>query len=127
MSLAWMNPLNGKLKVKTSYVFILVLFSVICLKNMFFSVHAVGIVDINRIKGHFIRNLAEHKLSDTKIRAATVLFNKSLVMSLKEYAENHGTVLVKKGAVLGFDRRPVDVTDDVMKSVANNMRRLAHA
>lgn len=127
MSWSWVNPLNAKLTSKTSLVFIVILFLGVFLKNMFFSTTPVGVVDVNRIKAHFIRNLAEHKLSNAKMRAATALFNQSLTVSLKEYAESYDIVLIKKDAVLASGSKPSDVTDDVMKTVATNMRRLAHA
>ena len=64
MNKAWLNPFNPTLKIKTSIVFIGMLFIVLVLKSLLFASSSVGQVDVNRIKGQFIRNLAEHKLSN---------------------------------------------------------------
>lgn len=127
MNKGWLNPLNAKLKTKTSLVFIGMLLALVILKSLLFSSSPVGLVDVNRIKGQFIRNLAEHKLSSTKARAATILFNKSLKRSLQEYAKAHHMVLVKKDAILEADSKTKDVTEAVMKEIAKNMRKMAHA
>lgn len=127
MNKAWLNPLNSKLKTKTSLVFIGMLLALVILKSQLFSSSPVGLVDVNRIKGQFIRNLAEHKLPSTKARAATILFNKSLSLSLQEYAKAHHMVLVKKDAILEADSKTKDVTEAVMKEIAKNMRKMAHA
>ena len=124
---SWVNLLNGQLKIKTSAVIIVMLCSIVLIGNMLLSKHTVGVVDVNRIKGNFIRSLAEHKFSTMKRKAVTALFNKSLSLGLKDYAVNHGVVLVRKGSILGFDSKPADVTNDVMKTVVEKMRKLSHA
>jgi len=127
MNKAWLNPFNPTLKIKTSIVFIGMLFILLVLKSLLFSSSSVGQVDVNRIKGQFIRNLAEHKLSKTKAQAATILFNKALRLSLQEYASAHHLVLVKKGAILEAGSKTKDVTEVLMKEVDNNMRKMSHA
>ena len=126
MILSWVNPLNGQLKPKTSAVIIVMLCSIILIGNRLFSKPTVGIVDVNRIKGNFIRSLAEHQFSTTKVKKVTALFNESLAQGLKDYASSHGVILVKKGSVLSFDNKPTDLTDDVMKTVIEKMRTLSH-
>jgi len=127
MTKAWLNPFHSQLKIKTSLIFIGVLFALVLLKSMLFSSSSVGVVDINRIKGQFIRNLADHKLSTTKARRASTLFNKALKQSLEEYASAHDLVLVKKDGVLHASHTTKDVTETVMREVANNMRKMSHA
>lgn len=120
-------PFNAQLNIKTSLSFLSVLLVLVLLKSFLFSSTSVAVVDINRIKGQFIRNLAEHSLSDVKMSAATVLFNKALKKSVQDYAKNHHVILVKKGAVLGAEINPHEVTSEVIKAIAVTMGQLAHA
>lgn len=123
MTKAWFSP---TLKIKTSIIFISVLFVLILIKSLLFAPSTVGVVDVNHIKGQFIRSLANHQLPIKKARAATALFNKALQKSLQDYGRSHGLVLVKKEGVLFKNGKTNDVTNTLLKDVVDNMRKLSH-
>lgn len=123
----WISPIYTSLKPNTSFLLIVCLLVFVVLKSLLFTKDTVGIVDVKYIKGQFIRNLAEHNLSEKKAKALSVLFNKSLNKSLEEYVQAHHTVLIHKDGILKGDLIPKDVTASILKSVEDNMRSMANA
>lgn len=127
MNTAWLNPFNARLKTKTSLLLFMILLVLVILKKFIFSTMPVVAVDISKIKGQFIRQLAEHRVSDAKIHGTSVRFNQALNQSLHQYSQIHHVVLVKKDSVLGFDKKPIDVTAAVMQMVSDNMKGKGNA
>ena len=123
----WISPINSSLKPHTSFLLIVCLLVFVVLKSLLFTKDAVGIVDVKYIKGQFIRNLAEHHVSEDKAKALSVLFNKSLNKSLEEYVQAHHMVLIQKDGILKGDLIPKDVTASILKLVEDNMRSMANA
>lgn len=123
MKTLWIKPFSASLQIKSSLLIVAALLTFFVLKNTFFSSTPVKVVDVRKIKGQFIRQIAEYKLSDTKIHAASVRFNQVLKQSLKEYSDLHHTVLVTKEAVIAYDKKPGDATVEVMQLVSKHMKK----
>jgi hypothetical protein len=75
-------------------------------------------VDLARIKGQFIEQLARHGASPDVVRKASPRFNQKLQVVLNNYAKRSQVLIVDKTFVLAGSE---DVTQDIIRLLSNAM------
>lgn len=75
-------------------------------------------VDIARIKGQFIEQLARHAASEETVSKASARFNKKLHRVLEDYATDTHVLIIDRPFILSG---AVDVTQDIMSLLSKAM------
>ena len=83
-------------------------------------------VDVHKIQGQFIRQVATRKLDDKSIKKLSQQFNQSLKSAIQEYGITHHVTLIKKDALLTRDVTCLDITKEVMEIISKKMRAQHH-
>ena len=80
---------------------------------------AVVTFDFKRVRGQFIRQLAEHQINNKDVRAKSQLFHQKIQGVLETYAKQKHVMILERQQVLAGGK---DITDALIPLIATSMR-----
>lgn len=106
---------------KPYIVLCFVLIQIILVSLVFFVVQKPVVVtfDATRVRGLFIRQLANQPLTEAQIKKVSLRYKQQLEKTLSTYSANHQVVIVDSKQVLAGG---VDVTDRLMQELSLSMK-----